>query len=103
MSEPDVPSSFGAKKTLWPVAVNLLLLLLIIMSAGIDVGALFGFFLALLNGLPGFVLLLTEHRRDAGYAGGFFLSFLLLLLTRIGNMLAFKWRQTTRVAGGSSR
>lgn len=40
--------------------------------------------LALLNGLIGFVFLLFERRRDTGYAGGFFLSFLLLLLIGFG-------------------
>ena len=36
--------------------------------------------LSCINGVLGFVFLLFERRRDSGYAGGFFLSCLLLLL-----------------------
>jgi hypothetical protein len=70
----------------WPLGVSLALLLLLV---GLNWPNVVGLGLAMLllacvNGLLGFVFLLLERRRDAGYAGGFFLSFLLLLLIGFG-------------------
>jgi hypothetical protein len=72
----------------WPLGFNIAILLLLeglswpnLSSNGL---ALLLLLLAFCNGLVGFVFLLFERRRDAGYAGGFFLSFLLLLLIGFG-------------------
>ena len=69
-----------------PLGVNMTLLVLLVVLSGRISGSL-GLLLLLLagiNGLIGFVFLLFERRRDTGYAGGFFLSFLLLLLIGFG-------------------
>ena len=72
----------------WPLGFNLVILLLLMGFNWPDMYntglALLLLLLALLNGLIGFVFLLFERRRDTGYAGGFFLSFLLLLLIGFG-------------------
>lgn len=81
-------SKEGQHLYFWPLGINLAILLLLkgfmwpqVYSTGL---ALFLLLLALLNGLLGFGFLLFERRRDAGYAGGFFLSFLLLMLIGFG-------------------
>ena len=84
MSEPQATPRSIKQTVIWPVTVNLLLVLVVTLVFNLDTGAFFGFFLALLNGLIGFVLLLVERRRDAGYAGGFFLSCLLLFIIGFG-------------------
>lgn len=81
-SQPDK----GSHRYVWPLGVNLALLLLLaglnwLRMVGLGMATLL---LACFNGLLGFVFLLVERRRDAGYAGGFFLSFLLLLLIGFG-------------------
>ena len=81
-------SNKGQHLYAWPLGFNLTILLLLegfmwpqVYSTSL---ALFLLLMALLNGLIGFGFLLFERRRDAGYAGGFFLSFLLLLLVGFG-------------------
>jgi hypothetical protein len=76
----------SSHRYVWPLGVNLALLLLLgglnwPRVVGLGLAALL---LACFNGLLGFVLLLVERRRDAGYSGGFFLPFLLLLLIGFG-------------------
>ncbi|MFD2720781.1 hypothetical protein ACFST9_18815 [Hymenobacter monticola] len=80
------PPEKGQHLYAWPLGFNLALLLLL---AGLSWPHLYGnglalLLLALVNGLLGFGFLLFERRRDSGYAGGFFLSFLLLLLIGFG-------------------
>lgn len=82
------PSEKGQHLYAWPLGINLVILLLLVgfnWPAVYNTGlALLLLLLALLNGLIGFVFLLFERRRDTGYAGGFFLSLLLLLLIGFG-------------------
>ena len=82
------PSNKGQHLYVWPLGFNLGLLLLLegfmwpqLYNTTL---ALFLILLAVFNGLAGFIFLLFERRRDAGYAGGFFLSFLVLLLIGFG-------------------
>lgn len=82
------PPNKGQHLYAWPLGFNLAILLLLegfnwpsVYSTGL---ALLLLLLAFFNALIGFVFLLFERRRDTGYAGGFFLSFLLLLLIGFG-------------------
>ncbi len=82
-----MPSS----RTVKPLVINLALLLLAVVINGVsgraqDQYALAPFLclLAGANGVIAFLFLLFERRRDAGYAGGLFLSALLLLLIGFG-------------------
>ncbi|MBH8557833.1 hypothetical protein [Hymenobacter negativus] len=80
------PSDDGQHLYAWPLGINLAILLILVGFSWPDVYGL-GWLILLLtlpNGLLGFVFLLFERRRDTGYAGGFFLSFLLLLLIGFG-------------------
>ncbi|MBF9143260.1 hypothetical protein [Hymenobacter properus] len=75
----------------WPVGINLAFLLFMVAfnrHNGPGLG-LFTLALALFNGFLGLVFLLFERllfrrQRGAGYAGGFFLSLLLLLIIGFG-------------------
>ncbi|GAA4371317.1 hypothetical protein GCM10023185_46670 [Hymenobacter saemangeumensis] len=76
----------GRHRYAWPLGINLSILLL---AVGRNwphepFNGLALLMLSCINGLLGFVFLLFERRRDAGYTGGFFLSFLLLLLIGFG-------------------
>ncbi|UOQ96898.1 hypothetical protein MUN81_16825 [Hymenobacter sp. 5317J-9] len=80
------PTEKGQRRYVWPLGINLAILLLLLGLSWPNVtsGGFGLLLLACLNALIGFVFLLFERRRDAGYAGGFFLSFLLLLLIGFG-------------------
>ena len=79
----------------WPLEVNLIILLLMVIASWSNVSgmAFVVGLLALPNGLLGFIFLLFERRRDIGYAGGFFLSFLLLLLLSAGMSFMYSVKQ----------
>ena len=80
------PPKKGLQLYAWPLGINLIILLLLARPVWPHVSGLGLAFvlLAVFNGLIGFIFLLFERRRDTGFAGGFFLSFLLLLLNGSG-------------------
>lgn len=86
MEKPTNPSNDGQYSYAWLLGINLGILVLLVVIGGPSYNAL-GFLvvvLAFINGLIGFLFLLFERRRDSGYVGAFFLSFLLLMLIGLG-------------------